>query len=164
MANDTLIEFTHTNEALNRYAEELRNAYIEQMASHNRAASGTLANSVKVEVRGNLGGWDVVVNLEDYWKYIENDTQPHFPPFHVIREWVEVKPIIPTPRNGKLPTLDQLAHAIQWKIAQAGTKGTHDLENAVKDVNSQFLESVSQAVYEDLQNDVNISLITAWSK
>jgi hypothetical protein len=46
----------------------------------------------------------ISLNLQDYWKYVEDGTRPHFPPIEDILQWIKVKPVLPRKRKGKLPT------------------------------------------------------------
>ena len=121
---EDLIKLPRTAEVLGRYGMEVRNGYQDKLIEHNRIANGRLLNSIEffTEIDGN--NYEVYLRLEDYWKYVENDTVPHMPPVNKILEWVRVKPVLPRPKDGRLPTPEGLAWAIARTIEKEGTEGT----------------------------------------
>ena len=96
----------------------------------------------------------MVVHLRDYWKYIEDDTRPHFPPPDALLRWVQVKPTLPRPfiLNGKEVSPKSLAYLIGRKISRVGTKGTHDLADAKKTTMDTFKARVRAALGHDLRD------------
>jgi hypothetical protein len=93
------------------------------------------------------------MRLMDYWRYIEMDTVPHWPPRDAILKWIQVKPVLPRPmKNGKLPTPEQLAFLISRKIAVFGTTGIPDLTDSVEDMDRQFAERIAAALAQDVGN------------
>lgn len=152
---DELITFKHTYEALQRYAEILKTQYQQKLVENGHVASGNLMRSVQYHIDTNNKSIDISLNLEECWKWVEDDTRPHFPPIKAILEWIKVKPVIPSQTyNGKLPTQEQLAFLIARKISQVGTKGTNDLEKS-RDETDMTLD---QILDESLTADVNESL------
>ena len=112
------MELTTIQDITNNFCTELRN----RLFNNNTDASGKLSKSIKGIVKQS-GKWVTIsIQMEDYWKYIENGTKPHFPPIDAIKKWISVKPVLPRPlKNGKLPTTNQLAYLIGRKIAKKGT-------------------------------------------
>lgn len=144
-----MIEFKHLQEALAHYAQAIADQYKDNLERSGRRASGNLITSVntKVDVDGTL--FEIELQLEDYWKYVEEGTSPHFPPISKILEWVKVKQILPTPMaNGKLPTEQQLAWMIAKKIDRVGTEGSNDLENTMEEVD--YEEQIQEAMDKDI--------------
>lgn len=117
-------------------------------------ASGKLSNSIKGIVKKN-GKWiEISVSLEDYWKYIEYGTRPHFPPIDAIKKWIKVKPILPRPLpNGKLPTTDQLAFLIGRKISKVGTKPKPFLEKTISEFN--LIDKIYDLLSEQIEQQIN---------
>lgn len=151
------IEWTHLKEALERYGEYLVTRYQTYVPE----ASGKLAQSAHYELKVNDRVYEVGIWLEDYWKYVENGRKAgKFPPINKIKEWIKVKPIIPRPYNGKLPTEDQLAFLIGRKIAREGYEGKQPLERAITDVNNQMLMTIKMAIVEDIGKDITDVLVT----
>ena len=130
-----MITFNHLQQALAQYGEAIADRYKTNLEASGRRATGDLISSVNTKVTVNEQSFEILLSLEDYWKYVEEGTRPHFPPVSKILEWVKVKRILPTPMpNGKLPTEQQLAWMIAKKIDRVGTDGTPDLENTLNEV------------------------------
>lgn len=159
-----VVKFSHTAEVLEQFAIEVRNLYQDNLILNDRFASGKLLNSV--EYITHFGGKDywVSLKLEDYWKFVEqgvNGTeQSQNSPFSfkgdfvnvdAILNWIRVKPILPTPKNGKkLPTPESLAWAISRSMARKGIEGSHDLEDALLFLNERFNERLMDAIDKDI--------------
>lgn len=147
-----MIEFKNLAKALKDYADAIRDQYKDNLERDNRRATGNLITSIntKIVVDGNT--FEIELQLADYWKYVEWDTKPHIPPYDKILEWVKVKPVLPTPKNGTLPTEEDLAWMISDKIRREGTKGTHDLEDALVEVDYDHIieEALDKDVIESI--------------
>lgn len=151
-----MLNFDNVLKVLQDYAVEVRNLYQDNLIRHDRIASGGLLNSAECRVDVGDRSYEVVMTLEDYWKYVEYDTRPHWPPVSAILRWVEIKPVIPRPdAAGRIPTPRQLAYLIGRKIAREGTKGSHDLADAVADMNDRYRERLSEALGEDISEYIS---------
>lgn len=154
------MEFKHLQEVLQRYGEAFRNKLQENLLKDGSNASGALTNSIRYIYEGKGGTFSVSIGLEDYWKYVNDGTKPHFPPVSAIRKWVEIKPVIPeADANGRVPTVAQLAFLIARKISREGTEGTHFFDKTQEEINDYFLLSIEKAVSEDLDEEVDSVLI-----
>ena len=155
-----LVQFPHTMEVLQRYATEFIELYKLSLVANNRPASGRLSNSLSYQISVDDHSFAVDISLMEYWKWIENDTRPHWPPADAIRRWIEVKPVVPYPMsNGKVPTVNQLTFLIQRKIAEEGTTGTHDLQRTNEQLLADMEQSIAHAVTEDVEAYVNAIFI-----
>lgn len=109
--------------------------YRNQLIDKNINASNTLSNTATTIVEVDGTTLSVSFNLEEYWKYVEYGRRPGkrppIEPIDVIERWIKVKPIIPDPINGRVPTTKQLAFLISRKIGMEGTKAQRPLEKAV---------------------------------
>ena len=142
--------FANVEEVLGRLAEDLRENYKSALLQSDRVASRKLYQSVRTQVVFGLNSWDVQMSLEDYWKYVENDTLPHWPPRDKILQWILIKPVIPrSGARGKIPTPQQLSYLISRKISRFGTEGSHDLERTVEGMLPRYMEELSQALQKD---------------
>lgn len=111
-------------------------------------ATGNLKNfTYDIEWDGRY--FNLVFNLEDYWKYIENGTKPHFPPISAIENWIKVKRIIPYTYNKKVPTTKQLAYLISRKISEVGTPAKHTLQNTI-DSSSSYISELKEILLNKL--------------
>lgn len=151
------MEFKRLKEVLERYGHLLVTRYQTYVPE----ASGKLVQSVKYEMRMGDTSYEVGLWLEDYWKYVEHGRKAgKFPPLSKIEEWIRVKPVIPRPYNGKLPTEKQLAFLIGRKIAQEGIEPKNVLKRTRDEVLDEMLMSVKQAIMEDVAEDLNTVLVT----
>lgn len=153
-----LIEFTHLAEVLRDFADFWHAEYEKRLIAHDRIATRQLMESVRTRVVVDGSTYSVVVNLRDYWKYVENDTKPHWPPPDAILKWVEVKPTIPRPYtlNGREISAKSLAYLVGRKIAREGTKGTHDLELSRLEAYNRFDKAIAEALGRDVTAYVHV--------
>lgn len=157
------IKFANLARVLTEYAVEVRNNYQDELIRSDRLASGRLLNSVNYKTVFNGNEYEVYLTLEDYWKFVEagvNGTEnsvgsPYsfkgeFVNTDAILKWIRVKPVLPKPFNGKLPTPESLAWAISRKMAKEGMEGSHDLENTLKEINEKYEKLIMDAIDADL--------------
>lgn len=137
-------------------------------------ASYSLSDSMTIIVSILDEAFTVSVSLNDYWKYVNGGTAPHWPNVDAIRKWIEIKPIVPQVRpvtyhwytNGRkrgapktiynertvmrVPTVDQLAFLIGRKIAKDGTQGTQFFDKAKEAALREFEEKIAEAIQRDI--------------
>lgn len=161
------IDWKNVEAVLKEYALDLEALYKAKLQGSERIASGVLLQSISTRVV--LGNTSVAVDMDlaSYWKYVEWDTKPHFPPHLPILKWVQVKPVLSTADKslvgkvrtrgkfkGKPYTLAEIQDRIAWRvryvIAKHGTKGSHDLEDAVKEINALYQQRLEDAISADL--------------
>lgn len=142
---------------LTQVLEELGREVAEQYKNNLRESGHStrpdhLINSIKTRVVVGDTAYKVVMDLNDYWKYLENGTEPHWPPVDAIRSWIEYKPVLRRPgKDGRLPTPNQLAFLIGRKIAREGTEGTHDFEEARDETVARWEQRIREALVEDVR-------------
>ena len=155
-----LIEFTELQKVLQDLANDIRDNYKEHLEFNDRYTergvpsgySQRLIDSVKTQVVMGDRAFEITMTLNDYWKYVEDDTKPHFPPVSKILEWVQIKPIIPRPdANGKIPSPKSLAFLIGRAISEHGTKGSHDLEKTKDGVITWYKQRIAAALGHDME-------------
>lgn len=146
-----------TYEVLKDYAIELRNTLQDSYITDDRIATGDLLNSVEYIIEKDDRQIEVSLQLKEWWKYVEEDTKPHFPPPDAMLNYIKAKPILPKPdKNGKLPTPNQLAYLIGRKISEVGTTGTHNVRDTVRLINERYEEKIGQAISEDINNELDV--------
>lgn len=151
METNTLISLDNLAAVLQAYAEEVRELYKKNLVESDRLATENLLNSIETEVVRDGSAYLVTMTLEDYWKYVEYDTKPHWPPPAALLKWITVKPVLPHPdKNGRLPKPEQLAYLIGRKINEEGTKGSFDLTDAVTNCNRKYEQLIAEALAKDL--------------
>ena len=160
-----LLELTELQKVLQDFAVDIRDRYRDVLAHNDHIASRKLVDSIKTQVVVGDNAYEVTMTLEDYWKYVEEDTPPHWPPRDAILKWIDVKPIIPRPDdNGRIPSPKQLAFLIgramagkspnqeKLKNPNGGTTGTHDLVQTKDDILPWWRDQISQALGHDMEN------------
>ena len=154
---DEIIKLDNLTKVLEDFAIELEAEYKRNLKEHKRIATGNLYNTAKCEVV--KGEYLVVFHLQDYWRYVEggrgatkNDGDGSLR--RKILEWIEVKHILPQPKNGKLPTPEQLSYAIANKLHKKGYKGTQDLSNATDTIWDKFKEQIYEAIDKDFTSAI----------
>lgn len=158
-----LAKFDNLIWVLNDYAAEVRSLYKDKLRDNEHMASLNLINGVQFHITRNDYKWSVFLDMEDYWKYVEYNTKPHFPPLQPLEEWVKNKIklglLLPTPYNGKLPTEKQLAFLVARKISKVGTKGTHDLEETLEEINAIYEMKIEEALNQDIEYLFNNNIV-----
>ena len=156
-----LIDLTELQKVLQDLANDIRDNYKEHLQFNDRYTergvptgySQKLIDSVKTQVVVADNAYEVTMSLNDYWKYVEYDTKPHFPPVNKILEWVNIKPVLPRPlASGKIPSPKQLAFLIGRAIYEHGTKGSHDLEKVKEGIIPFYKEKIAIALGHDMEN------------
>ena len=162
-----LIQFDNLRAVLEEFAGEFRDTYRDSLLRNNRITQhGTdrlvdsvEANDVKAMVTEGDRAFEVTINLKEYWKWVENDTRPHWPPPSAILRWVEIKPVIPYPdAKGRIPSPRSLAFLIGRKISREGTTGSHDFRDSREAVLTRFRTRIRVAMAKDVQNYVRALL------
>lgn len=162
MANE-LIQFDSLRAVLEEFAQEFKDQYRAGLLSHgrftqygeDRLVDSVDANQVSAMIQEGDEAWTVTINLNEYWKYVENDTRPHWPPPSAILRWVEIKPVLPHPdANGRIPSPRSLAYLIGRKISRDGTTGSHDFKTAQETTIERFRVRIRVAMVRDVQNYV----------
>ena len=154
---DDLIRFDALRAVLSRYADEVLSKYKAVLKEKDAVASGKLINRVNYQIKEGDHTFEVSLKLQDYWKYLEYGTKPHWPPVNKILEWIKVKPVIPRPlSNGKLPTQQQLAFLIGRKISIFGTEAKHMLRDTLDSLNDYYKAEIEKALSEDVKRSLVI--------
>ena len=150
------MNFENIDAALDSLMNEFQNAYASKLRDTNHNASGNLALNQKHYFVFDGRYYRIYLSLEDYWKYLEYGTKPHFPPVDKIAEWIRIKPVLPRPNaKGKLPTQKQLAFLIARSISVKGTKPTHTLQQTINDfqlskkVKKLFMDAVKKQLVDN---------------
>lgn len=141
---------------LERYGETVRDEYRKALDEGGKNASHNLWDSVSFEVNAEEGRYQVVLELASYWKYVEYGRKPggRFPPIPAIEKWIRVKPVVPRPdRNGRVPSVPQLAFLIARSIAENGIAPTNALATASAKTYETFREEIAGAFVRDIGTD-----------
>ena len=148
------IKWTRLTEVLNEFADAFIQNARNNLDANQSNASYNLYNSFEKVIEVGEDYFKVSISLADYWQFLENGRGPgKFPPVDKIKEWIEVKPVNPTPlSNGKTPSVEQLSFLISRKIANEGTEGKPFFEPAKEQTIREFEDKINQAIDEDVSN------------
>lgn len=139
---------------LKAIADDFVTSYKQSLESKGKVASGNLVKSIKSKVKIDGKYILVILNLEEYYRWVELGRKPgKFPPVDKIREWIRVKPILPQPINGKLPTTNQLSFLIGRSIARNGIKPTNALKESIN--NFDLVGKIYQYFEDEFQKQIS---------
>lgn len=148
------IKWTRLTEVLNEFADAFIQNARNNLETNQSNASYNLYNSFEKVIEVGEDYFKVSISLADYWQFLEKGRGPgKFPPVDKIKEWIEVKPVNPTPlSNGKTPSVEQLSFLISRKIANEGTEGKPFFEPAKEQTIREFEDKINEAIEEDVSN------------
>ena len=150
------MEWKNLKEALETYGQVLEDTYREELADADAFASGRLFDSIKHIVQVDDKTIELSLELEDYWKYVEEGRAPgKFPPLGKIEEWIRIKPVSPYPdAKGRVPSTEQLAFLIGRKIAEEGIEGKHLLEASIEST-QDWIDLIEDAIDLDIKAELD---------
>lgn len=162
------ITWTHLEQVLKEYGEYFISLARADLDANGTNATMALYDSMKTYVIIGDSSYKVDIDLKYYWYYVEHGRRPgKFPPRNKIKEWIQVKHIIPkqgkTTRRWRLkdgtertkevtymPTVDQLAFLISRKIATKGTDPQPFFEKNIKPTYDHFKDIIEEAIRLDI--------------
>jgi len=142
---------------INNICSELLERYKQSIKDSGHYASGELSNSARYITKWDGKYFELIFNLQDYWKYLENGTKPHFPPTDKIEQWIRIKPVVPQAMNGRVPTTKQLAYLIARSISVKGTKPTKLLQQTIDgadDLISALVNEISNQLEKEIDKEL----------
>ena len=123
--NDVSFDLTSLNPIIDTFIS----TYKSTLENKGKRASGALIDTIKhkIKVRGK---WiEIYLRMEDYWKWVELGRKPgKFPPPDAIKRWIDIKPVLPRPYTGNLPTKPQLAYRLARKIVKGKIRSVNASE------------------------------------
>ena len=160
-----LMDLSELQQVLRDYAKDAKEIYKYQISLGGKNASRKLIQSVNSRIIIGDQSYEVCLNLQEYWKYIEGGSKgmvssppgavypAHFPPVNALVQWINVKPILPRPdKNGKIPSPRQLAYLIGRKIENEGIAPFPALETTKEELDKIYHEKLSAALGHDVSN------------
>ena len=150
------MEFTNVIKFLNDFGNELADKYQRNLVNDDAIDTSKLLNSIRYIFKNNNTSFEISMEMAEYWKYVENGRKSgKFPPISAIREWVKVKPVMPRPYNGKLPTENQLAFLIARSISKNGIRPRPIFKDSIDDL-MQYLENgLEDAFTKDVEAEMD---------
>lgn len=151
--------FRRVEKVLSDFAELMLDGYKERLETDGINASGSLSNTLSVNVEQNGVLYEVSFNINKYWRWLEEGRAPtqnngNGELRRNILQWIRQKPVLPTPFNGKLPTEEQLAYLISRKIHREGYEGKEPLKKTFEEVEDMLKSDLEIAFAEDIAEDI----------
>ena len=138
-------------DVLEDYKKEFESLYKSKLEE--RRASGRLIKSIKTKYEVNGSVYEVSVDIENWWYWIEHGRKPTSKgkhcPIEPIISWVKAKGIVPREKDGKLPMekqLKQLAYAIRHKIDTEGYNGGQYMQKTLDEINDKYTKLLQDAL------------------
>lgn len=147
-------DWANTIRVMEEFGQKVKEQYQKNLEMNRHVASGKLKDNIEVVIIDEPDRLEVALNLEEYWKWVENGrASGKMPPVSAIEKWITVKKIVPQMRDGKkAPTIQQLSWAIAKSIKNNGTRAIgHPFQNAVDSVMQDFEEALNEAIAMDLE-------------
>ncbi len=140
--------------SIKQICQQIADIYKNKMQDAGYDPQGELMRFTwETEYKGNIFALYFV--LPDYWYYAENGRKPgRFPPPDAILKWIQFKRLVPTSRNGKVPTTKQLVFLISRKIATEGTKGKPLLQQTIDEAYNGLVDRLAEALANELEKDI----------
>lgn len=148
--------FPHLTDTLNEWGKIIEAKLRDRLNEDGSNASYKLNQSLKYELRVDGREYELGINMEEYWKWVNDGRKAgRMPPLKNIRDWILIKPVTPMRnKNGKLPTVNQLAWLIARKIGEKGTEGTNFFEDTMEALYNQMEKDVERAIQDDVDENV----------
>lgn len=141
---------------VNEITQDMRDICMQMLQIYKdnvNKASKQLSDTARYTIKWKGKWFEVFFRLQDYWKYVEAGTKPHFPPVEAIEEWIRVKPIVPYATDGKVPTTKQLAYLIGRSISEKGTKAYFPLRKSMEE-SEQLINELVNAIVLELEKQI----------
>lgn len=151
--------FEELTMVLNEMGKEIVDVYRYKLQENDVNATHTLSQSLNYQIKSKDRVFDLYIDLQDYWYYVEYGRKAGvFPNINSIREWIKVKPVIPYKTNGKIPSLNQLTYLIGRSIKENGIKGKHLLYTTVDSVWDAYEDKLSMAIEKDIEKIIDMNI------
>lgn len=140
---------------LENCGEQIIDIYRRKLYEGGSNASGQLGNNLRAIVSVNEGVYILELALSSYWKYVEYGRQPgKCPPLDAIKQWIQIKPVIPDARTGKIPTINQLTYLISRSIARNGIPAKNYLGSTIEMIKQDT--TLNEGITKDIEAKVDL--------
>lgn len=148
------MEFKNLKKSLEEFTKEVAEMYKKKLIEDGKKATGELINSIKsapIEINGNI--YTFGIKVQDYWKYVEYGSKPHFPPVDALITWIEKKPV--HPKDGLVKNNRQLAYLIGRKIERDGIEAGNQLATTLEELKTKWDKVFEEAVTKDIVEELD---------
>lgn len=147
-------------ESVRYYSGLIVNRLVDGLQASEQSASGNLEESIGYVMRSKPSGYEVDIELADYYKYVDQGRKAGgMPPVSKLREWLRYPNVKDRLGLNQLPDsqLNGIAYLIARKIAKEGTKGNHFFTNVVDNsgIIDEMTEGLANAATQDLSTAID---------
>lgn len=165
------MDWRNTAAALEAFGDEVKTRLENEILERDHVVSGNLFNNIRTRVEITEDNIILWLEIADYFKYLEEGIEPAgkyknpgWKAYPFIRQWVIDKPVLPTPRNGRTPSVDSLAYLITRKHVEQGQEPDYMLRDILDDMEKKYMPILEEAIAEDVTEEVNAILINGTLK
>lgn len=133
-------------ELLDKVASQMRSALIESIKANKKVSTGSLVNSIKINVNNDPNNPSISVDGNSYYAVIEEGRKPgKYTPISPLKEWIRAKGI-----ETDEAKITSRAFAISNSIKKKGIKASPLTENTFKQTLPLFDRIINQVMDKDL--------------
>lgn len=141
---------------IQNYGNQLAQQMRINLRKNKTNASSTLDGSISPIVKPKQGGFNLSVEMEDYWQYVENGRAAgKMPPIKNIYQWIQEKRSMQEKiKNAKdrIQATKSLAYVIARKIGKKGTRPQPFVQPGLNQVSVDILvQRIEKWVIDSLE-------------
>lgn len=154
------MDYSNFLKVLEQLAKEYEQSYKDKLDVHKKNASSKLYKSVVGSVRFMDNHYQIILTLEDYWKYIDSGRRPgsKMPPINSILKWTIDKGIKPIDKS---ISQKSLAFIISKSIAKKGIKPNPIMQTLIDENQEVSYKLLFEALQKDINKEV-VKLVDVW--
>ena len=150
-----------TDDGIMRIVQNWGNQLMSEMQIKLRVnktnASSSLSQSINQKISTKPNGYNLVIEMEDYWQYVENGRSAgKMPPIKNIYEWIQNKKSLQSKiaqSPDRIAATKSLAYVITRKIHAQGTKAQPFVVPSLSKVTTQELgRRIGQYIADSLKS------------
>jgi hypothetical protein len=140
------------------YEQRYKFGFANYRGVSNKVASGTLANSVEVQVTQNGTVTELQILMEEYGQWVQSGRLPGkgYVPVGSLMAWIKQRGLKGRDKKGRFMTDKSFAFAIQKNIKKFGIRPANFLDVSMEKIiaDQRITDLLGEAAYDDLINAI----------
>jgi hypothetical protein len=140
------------------YEQRYKFGFANYRGVSNKVASGTLANSVEVQVKQNGDITELQILMEEYSQWVQSGRLPGkgYVPVGSLMMWIKQRGLKGRNKKGKFISDKSFAFAIQKNIKKFGIRPANFLDISIEKImaDERITNLIGEATYDDLINTI----------
>ncbi len=140
------------------YEQRYKFGFANYRGVSNKVASGTLANSVEVQVTQNGTVTQLQILMEEYGQWVQSGRLPGrgYVPVGSLMAWIKQRGLKGRDKKGRFMTDKSFAFAIQKNIKKFGIRPANFLDVSMEKImaDQRITDLLGEAAYDDLINAI----------